>query len=147
MADFEIEREVMIDAPVEVVWRTITRPDQISQWFAECVELELEPGGRGVLVMDGQRDPIVVATVEPPTRFSFRWNHPTGQQPAAGNSMLVEFTLVGEGERTRLRVVESGHELHGWSDSETSRYAEEHRGGWGTFLGRLATLLAERPRE
>jgi uncharacterized protein YndB with AHSA1/START domain len=146
MADFQIEREVVIDAPVEVVWRTITEPDQIGQWFAECVELELKPGGRGLLIMEGQDDPIVVEAVEPPTRFSFRWNHPPGQEPAPGNSMLVEFTLVGEGERTRLRVVESGHELHGWPDSEKNRYAEEHRGGWGTFLDRLARLLAQRPR-
>ena len=31
MANFEIEREVVIDAPVDVVWRTITEPDQISR--------------------------------------------------------------------------------------------------------------------
>jgi uncharacterized protein YndB with AHSA1/START domain len=30
-----IEREVLIEAPVEVVWRTITEPDQMSQWFAD----------------------------------------------------------------------------------------------------------------
>jgi len=28
-----IEREVLIEAPAEVVWRTITEPDQMSQWF------------------------------------------------------------------------------------------------------------------
>jgi uncharacterized protein YndB with AHSA1/START domain len=147
MADTHIEREVMIDAPVDVVWRTVTEPDQIGQWFAECVELELKPGGRGLLIMDGQADPIVVQVVEPPTHFSFRWNYPAGQEPAADNSMLVEFTLVSEGERTRLRVVESGHELHAWSDSDKARYAEEHRVGWGIFVERLAMLLAERPGE
>ncbi len=31
MAEFQIERDVLIDAPVDVVWRTITEPDQISQ--------------------------------------------------------------------------------------------------------------------
>jgi uncharacterized protein YndB with AHSA1/START domain len=60
----------------------------------------------------------VVEAVEPPNRFSFRWNHPAGEQPTTTNSMLVEFTLVGEGERTRLRVVETGHELHAWPESE-----------------------------
>ena len=28
----QIEREVVIDAPVDVVWRTVTEPQQISQW-------------------------------------------------------------------------------------------------------------------
>jgi uncharacterized protein YndB with AHSA1/START domain len=145
MADVQIEREVVIDAPLEVVWRTVTEPEQISQWFAECTKLELKPGGLGMLLLEGHADPIVVQVVEPPNRFSFSWNHPIGQEPVPGNSMLVEFTLVAlESDRTRLRVVESGHELHDWPDSEKTRYAEEHRGGWGTFLDRLARLLAER---
>jgi uncharacterized protein YndB with AHSA1/START domain len=59
--------------------------------------------------------------------------------------MLVEFTLTPEGaERTRLRVVESGHELCDWPDAEKQRYADEHSEGWGDFLGRLVTLLAKR---
>lgn len=146
MAEYHIEREVVIDAPMEVVWRTITEPEQISQWFAErVVELELRPGGRGLLVLEGQNDPIVVQEVEPPTRFSFRWNHPAGEEPVRGNSMLVEFTLAADGERTRLRVVETGHELFAWSDSEKQAYVEEHREGWATFTDRLVALLARRP--
>jgi uncharacterized protein YndB with AHSA1/START domain len=63
----------------------------------------------------------------------------------AGNSMLVEFTLTPEGaERTRLRVVESGHELRAWPDEEKQRYAAEHLHGWGDFLDRLATVAAKR---
>jgi uncharacterized protein YndB with AHSA1/START domain len=66
----------------------------------------------------------------------------------AGNSMLVEFTLTPEGdERTRLRVVESGHELRAWPDEEKERYADEHQGGWGEYLDRLTTLLAKRQSE
>jgi uncharacterized protein YndB with AHSA1/START domain len=140
-----IEREVLIEAPVDVVWRTITEPGQISQWFADRVELVVEPGAHGYLQFGDQGGPVVVETVDPPRRFSFRWNHPVGEEPAAGNSMLVEFTLTPEGdERTRLRVVESGHELRAWPDAEKQRYAGEHQGGWAEFLDSLATLLAKR---
>jgi hypothetical protein len=67
---------------------------------------------------------------------------------AGGNSMLVEFTLEPEGdERTRLRVVESGHELRTWPDAEKQRYADEHQDGWGEFLDRLGTLVAKRQSE
>jgi uncharacterized protein YndB with AHSA1/START domain len=87
----------------------------------------------------------VVEVVDPPARFSFRWNHPRGEEPAAGNSMLVEFTLTPVGaERTRLRVVETGHELRAWPGAEQERYAEEHREGWVEYLDRLAGVLAER---
>ena len=145
MSGLVIDREVLIEAPAEAVWRTITEPDQISQWFASRVELVVEPGAHGYMEFGDQGGPVVVETVDPPTRFSFRWNHPRGEEPVAGNSMLVEFTLTPEGdEQTRLRVVESGHELRAWPDAEKERYAEEHREGWVEFLDRLAVLVAKR---
>ena len=145
MPGLTIEREVLIEAPPEVVWRTITEPDQMSLWFADKIDLVVEPGAHGYMGFGDQGGPVVVKTVDPPNRFSFRWNHPSEEEPAAGNSMLVEFTLTPEGaERTRLRVVESGHELRAWPDAEKQRYADEHRGGWIEFLDRLASVLAER---
>jgi len=138
MADLVIEREVLIEAPAEVVWRTITEPDQMSQWFADRVELVVEPGAHGFMGFGDQGGPVVVETVDPP-------NHPRGEEPVTGNSMLVEFTLTPEGdERTRLRVSERGHELLAWPDEEKQRYADEHRGGWAEYLDRLAQILAKR---
>jgi uncharacterized protein YndB with AHSA1/START domain len=145
MAGLVIEREILIEAPAEVVWRTITEPDQMSLWFADRVDLVVEPGAHGSMHFGDQGGPVVVEIVDPPTRFSFRWNHPSDEEPAADNSMLVEFTLTPEGdERTRLRVTESGHELRDWPDAEKQRYTDEHLGGWAEFLERLAKLLAER---
>jgi uncharacterized protein YndB with AHSA1/START domain len=143
-----IDREVLIEAPVEVVWRTITEPDQITQWFADRVELVAEPGARGFMEFGEQGGPVVVEVVDPPARFSFRWNHRRGEEAVPGNSMLVEFTLTPEeGGRTRLRVVESGHELRPWPDAEKQRYADEHGSGWPTYLDRLATLLGKANRD
>jgi uncharacterized protein YndB with AHSA1/START domain len=145
MQGLAIERDVLINAPVEVVWRTITEPDQMSLWFADRVDLVVEPGAHGYMGFGEQGGPVVVETVNPPSRFSFRWNHPLEEEPNEGNSMLVEFTLSPEGdERTRLRVVESGHELRDWPDQEKQRYADEHRQGWGEFFDRLAGVLAQR---
>ena len=146
MDTYRIERDVMIEAPVDVVWHTITEPDQIVLWFADRVELELEIGGSGCLVFeDEHRAPVVVETVEAPTRFAFRWNHPVGERPLALNSVLVEFTLTPAGaERTHLRVVESGLDVLAWPDADKERYASEHDDGWAHYLGRLARLLADR---
>jgi uncharacterized protein YndB with AHSA1/START domain len=143
MTDLTIEREILIDAPAEVVWRTITEPEQIAQWFADRVELDLRPGGAGVLVFlpaDAEpiTAPLVVESVEPPRRFAFRWSHPAGAAPAPGNSVLVELTLTPEGGgRTRLRVVETGLDAIDWTDEDKARYVAEHRSGWATILGRL----------
>jgi uncharacterized protein YndB with AHSA1/START domain len=145
MPGLAIDREIVIEAPVDVVWRTITEPDQISQWFADEVKLVVEPGAHGYMTFGDQGGPVVVETVEPPTRFAFRLNHPRGEEPVAGNSQLVEFTLTAEGDqRTRLRVVESGHELRAWPEAEKQRYAGEHQDGWVEFLDRLAVLTSKK---
>ena len=89
MSGLVIDREVLIEAPAEVVWRTITEPDQISQWFASRVELVVEPGAHGYMEFGDQGGPVVVETVDPPTRFSFRWNHPRGEEPVTGNSAVL----------------------------------------------------------
>ena len=148
MTDLTIEREIVIEAPAEVVWRTITEPAQIVRWFADRVEIDLRPGGAGTFVFDNQGPngvvsaPIVVEAVDRPHRFAFRWRHPEGHSPVAGNSMLVEFLLTAEGaERTRLRVVETGIGVVAWPDDEKARYAEDHRQGWSVHFRRLGDLL------
>jgi uncharacterized protein YndB with AHSA1/START domain len=147
MADFTIDRDVVIDAPVDVVWRTITEPDQISRWFAERVELELKPGGAGYLSFSKDvGTAVVVETVEEPSTFAFRWNRTQDPDPdpALENSVLVEFTLTAKGpERTHLRVVETGLEPLPWPDGEKRSYVEDHRGGWVQCFTRLAALFAE----
>ena len=70
MPGLMIDREVLIEAPVEVVWRTITEPDQVSQWFADRVDLVVEPGAHGFMEFGDQGGPVVVEIVDPPTRFS-----------------------------------------------------------------------------
>lgn len=143
MAADRVEREVLIEAPIEVVWRVITEPGHIKRWFADEVEIELRPGGPGQLtfIEKASTKPtavrLQVEAVEPPRRFAYRWVLPAGEEPRAGNSMLVEFTLAEEGESTRLQVVESGLERMPWSDSEKQAYADDHATGWSTHLESL----------
>jgi uncharacterized protein YndB with AHSA1/START domain len=61
MPGLGIEREIVIQAPVDVVWRTITEPDQMSLWFADRIDLVIEPGARGYLQFGDQGGPVVVA--------------------------------------------------------------------------------------
>jgi uncharacterized protein YndB with AHSA1/START domain len=146
MSDKTIESEVLIEAPMEVVWRTITEPDQIQRWFADRVELDTTPGSTGRFVFNNPEGvhvaALVVHDVQPPNRFSFRWGHPDGEAPTEANSLLVEFVLDRVAhERTRLRVTESGLERVTWNEHDKTNYAEEHREGWSNFLDKLRALL------
>jgi uncharacterized protein YndB with AHSA1/START domain len=148
MTDLTINHDIVIEAPIDIVWRTITEPEQISQWFADRTELELRPGGAGRFTFDDHATnrpfvaPLVVEAVEPPTRFSFRWAHPDGEQPTPSTSILTTFTLAAQGEeRTHLRVVETGLDAIGWPEADKVDYAEDHRQGWARHTGRMAAMF------
>lgn len=138
MIPSQIEREILIQAPIDVVWRTVTEPEQIKQWFSDEAELDVRIGGEGRVTFDARNSfRVQVEAVEPPRRFAFRWVHPEGARADAENSMLVEFTLQPEAGNTRLRVVESGFDAIDWSDERKAAYAKDHSTGWQFYLGRL----------
>ena len=72
-------------------------------------------------------------------------NHPAGEEPEEGNSLLVEFILEPDGDQTVLRVVESGLDLLAWSTAEKQAYADEHIDGWGDFLTNTGPRSARTP--
>jgi uncharacterized protein YndB with AHSA1/START domain len=79
----------------------------------------------------------VVEKLDPPHLFAFRWAHPENEEPRAGNSTLVEFTLTPEGDGTRLRVVESGFGDLDVSADEQRTYATGNSDGWRIQLGNV----------
>ena len=142
-----IERDIEIEAPVDVVWRTVTEPEQIGKWLSDAVELEPRPGAVGTLTFRADTDAphvvdITVVAAERPHRFSFRWCYPPGERATADNSTLVTFTLTADGDaRTRLRVVESGLDQLDWTDADKQKFADEHRHGWQVQGDRLRDLF------
>jgi len=49
-----IERDIVIEAPIEAIWRAVTQPGQISRWFTDSAQIDLRPNGTGTLVWDGR---------------------------------------------------------------------------------------------
>jgi uncharacterized protein YndB with AHSA1/START domain len=142
MVNDQIERETLINAPVERVWELITEAEHLGRWFGDAgAEIDLRPGGAIVLrwAEYGTNRGRVVA-VEPHTRFSYRWapfKDPGGEEPDDGNSTLVEFTLQPEGDATRLRVVESGFASLATSDEQRAKNLNGNTDGWAQEIGEL----------
>jgi uncharacterized protein YndB with AHSA1/START domain len=146
MVPQRIERDIVIEAPVDVVWAVVTEPRHISRWFSDAVELDLRPGGEAVLHWHESDHRVRgrVERVEPPHFFSFRWMLRPGADVAPDNSTLVEFSLAAEGESTRLTVVESGFRDLGGADDEKQGHYDGHARGWELELGELVDYLAQR---
>ena len=142
-----IEREVLIDAPLEVVWSIVTGPEHIGRWLSDSAEVDLRPGGELVLRWDRLSGPTrgTVERVERPYLFSFRWvTAEPDRDPSAleGHPLLVEFLLRAEGEGTLLRVVESGFASLDGTEEQNAELAARHTGGWGTFLDQLVGYVS-----
>jgi uncharacterized protein YndB with AHSA1/START domain len=143
-----IEKEILINAPAETVYRVITEPAQISQWFSDAAELVPRPGGEGSLTFEDRATSqrmsvrLRVQAAEPPYRFAFRWDYPDGEQPHEGNAPLVEFTLTAEGTGTRLRVTESGFAALQRPEQDKAAYIDMHDKGWEIHLTSLQDYVA-----
>jgi uncharacterized protein YndB with AHSA1/START domain len=156
LAADSVEREILIEAPPEVVWGVITEPEQIGRWFSDEAEVQGRAGADGTLTWraggrGGKKDsdmivPIRVVDAEPFRRFSFRWNHPQGTGPDQSNSALVEFSLFEEAAETRLRVLESGIGAVTHGEEGKAQYREDHEQGWARHLGEMRDYVASRPR-
>ena len=99
----EVRREVVLEAPLEEVWDALTDPVELAEWFANDVELDLEPGGDGVFRWDdGEERRAVVEEVDPLRRFAFTWDD---------GHVSIELDEVDGG--TRVLVTETAGA--GWS--------------------------------
>jgi uncharacterized protein YndB with AHSA1/START domain len=137
-----IEREIVIDAPPNVVWAIVTEAQHLAGWFNDEAELDLRSGGRMLLTWRGHGTyQGRVETVHPPHRFAFRWQTREGEFSET-NSTLVVMTLEADEAGTRLRVIESGFATLPWPDNARARYADENSKGWLTELDELRNYIA-----
>jgi uncharacterized protein YndB with AHSA1/START domain len=141
MSENRIERETLIAAPLDRVWSLVAQP---GFWVADKASL---PGtvakeGESMVAKNAKYGdfPVRVEKVEPPTYLAYRWASAfPGEELREDNSTLVEFTLTPEGDKTRLRVVESGFAALAGSEELRGQAVKDNSGGWPEELGALKT--------
>ena len=122
-----IEKQVLLKAPQERVWRAISNAEEFGDWFGMQIDGDFVPGAHmRARIKPTKADPEVakmqekydgmpfafyVDRVEPKSAFAYRW-HPFAIDPNVDYShepmTLVTFTLEPKGSDTLLTVVESG---------------------------------------
>jgi len=133
-----VKKTLEFDAPIERVWRAITDPAELAQWFGHEANLDaLTPGADGTMVWHEHGSyALRVVEVTEPTRFVWRWVHEAGTPFDDAPSTLVEWTLSSrEDGGTTLRLRESGF--------LTDKHQGENDGGWNAELGELVMFLSD----
>lgn len=126
------ETYVDIEAPPDEVFRYLVDPHEMVRWMGQHAVLEAHAGGRFEIDVSGVPVRGRYVAVEPPRRVVVTWGM-AGSEDLPPGSTEVEFTLVAEGEGTRLRLVHRN-----LPDSQAPQHAE----GWGHFLPRLVAVAS-----
>lgn len=139
MSEDRIERDTLIAAPLERVWSLVAAP---GFWVAEDAGAGGGPAEEGQSVVAKNPEygefPVRVEKVEPPTYVAYRWASAfPGQELRDDNSTLVEFTLTAEGDKTRLRVVESGFAAIVASEDVRGQALSDNSVGWPQVIDAL----------
>ena len=110
--------------PIEAVWRAVSEPEGLRQWFPAGVELELRPGARMRFTFKGHEEEAMIGevlAVDPPRLLEFLWDQ---------DRMRIE--LEPDGGGTLLRFTHSLTQKPG---------AAKVAAGWHVCLDSLSTLL------
>ena len=68
-----VTRQVQLDISPDALWSAITDREALQAWLGEQVDLDLRPGGEGVIVDDDVACDAVVHSVEEGRGWSFEW--------------------------------------------------------------------------
>jgi len=122
-----IEKQILLHAPLERVWRAVSDAKQFGSWFGVAFDGPFAAGSRltGKIVPTsvdaevarlqephaGKSFEFSVDRIEPMSSISFRW-HPFAIAPDVDYSneptTLIVFRLEAVGDATKLIITESG---------------------------------------
>lgn len=156
----EIVKQVVLQAPLERVWRAITDSTAFGTWFGAEVDGPFEAGARlrarvrptrvdreiarHQQPYDGVEFVLVIERIEPMRRFSFRW-HPGGEgvgtDTADAEMTRVDFDLEDTADGVRLTITESGFERVPLA--RRAQAITDNTGGWEAQAGLIAKYLQQ----
>lgn len=122
----------------ERVWKALTDPADLQQWFLTEAQVEQRVGGKVELVTTSSRVRATgrVLAWDPPRVYEYEWN-------------VAPSSLLPDGERTVVRwelaPARGGTRLSLTHRNLTAKTARLYHGGMGSFLDRLEALLAGDP--
>jgi uncharacterized protein YndB with AHSA1/START domain len=132
--------EIVIDAPIEAVWKAITDGEELTRWLADAADVEPGVGGSFAVSWDGGekgRNRIEAWEPNQRLRLSKTLPKPVAEQGDASPPMVQEYTIERRDGKTVLRLVHSGIP----SGPEWDGFYEGTNTGWPSFFRSLRHYL------
>jgi len=158
MSTNQIEKKMLLRAPIQRVWRALADAKEFGTWFGVKFEGTFKPGAqmKGILVTTavdaevarmqaqykGMEFSVTIEKMEDERIFSFRW-HPYAVDPKMDYSKepttLVTFALERVSEGVMLTVTESGFDKIPLE--RRAKAFEANEGGWQIMVGVLEKFV------
>ena len=130
--EFELRKEITLEATPEQVWEAIATGPGIDAWFMGRNEVEPRAGGRTAMTIGPHTEEGTVTAFDPPRRFAYQ-----GGEPGNVGFMAFEWLIEGRGDGTTvLRLVQSGMLGDDW-ETEYDALGK----GWDMYLHQLGQYL------
>lgn len=146
LKEFVEKQQVILErtynASPKQVWKAITDPDQMKQWYLPIEDFRAEVGFETQFDHHalGKVFPHAwkVTEVVPGEKISYEWRYPG----FPGNS-LVTFELAPDGAGTRITLTHTGLETFG-GDNTLGLMPQNFKEGWEYFIGSQLKNFVER---
>ena len=106
-----VERAIWINANRENVWRAITDPEQLEQWYAPGCPWEIPALQVGTTVKFYNTDTDIqfarIEVVDPLQEFTLRWQF---DEEDPNTTLVNTFRLEEENDGTRVTMTQAGYE-------------------------------------
>jgi uncharacterized protein YndB with AHSA1/START domain len=131
--EFELKKEVEVEATPEELWAAITTGSGLASWLFGDFEIEGREGGIVRLTIDDWVQESTITGWDPPRRYTVR-----GATSEDGSFQAFEYIVEARGDgRAVLRFVHSGFVSDDWG----SEYVDNLNHGWDNYFRTLATYL------
>jgi uncharacterized protein YndB with AHSA1/START domain len=107
---------VVINAPIDKVWKVITTKEGVTSYMAPNVHVGFNVGDPYEIYFDPEQEKglkgsegMKVLCMEPMTRFGFTWNNPPSIPDIRGQQTTVYYELEAHGtEKTTVKFYNTG---------------------------------------
>ena len=139
----ELVVERTLNAPVALVWRSMTTKEAMSRWFFDLKEFDARAGFEFGFTVEHKgmifSHLCKITELVPQKKMAFTWRY-DGHE---GDS-LVTFELFDKGEKTKLKLTHEGLETF----PKTPHFAPKNfEGGWNYISTALKDLVENFDRE
>ena len=101
-----VTRHIRLDLSPDALWEAITDREVLEAWLGDTVDIDLRPGGSGVVVDDGVTRHVTVSTFEPGRGWTFDWR--IDDELESRVTFAISTTDTGGTELTITETLASG---------------------------------------